>query len=381
MRWMGVVRRIRVVCWLLLLCPLLGRASELDALQRAWLAEHPQLRVGVVLQAPYAEYQRRQQQLGGLNVELTETLATSLGVTLSWRSFETQAALEQALRDGRIDFAPGQVQTPAGLRLWRYSDPYLRIPHLLVGERLGEVRVELERLGEREPIAVRVPSMVADYLRSNYSNLHLQPQPSARQALQAVVEQRARYAVVDQAQLSRLSPGERLLTPGDHCRRRPAAAAALRYPARLAAAGRHSRHRPAPVAGRAAGAAAAALADGEEAGPRRIPPFWRSLSILLGLLLAVCILLLSVLRRQRGRLEKRLLEARQTLAQREVAEEALRLAQFSSTTARWASSGSTGTAACATPTRRSPRCSATPRRPWSTGLCRSSSRPSAWTAG
>lgn len=94
MRWMGVVRRIRVVCWLLLLCPLLGRASELDALQRAWLAEHPQLRAGVVLQAPYAEYQRRQQQLGGLNVELTETLASSLGVTLSWRSFETQAALE-----------------------------------------------------------------------------------------------------------------------------------------------------------------------------------------------------------------------------------------------------------------------------------------------
>ena len=109
------------------------------------------------------------------------------------------------MRDGRIDFAPGQVQTPAGLRLWRYSDPYLRIPHLLVGERLGEVSVELERLGEREPIAVRVPSMVADYLRSNYFNLHLQPQPSARQALQAVVEQRARYAVVDQAQLSRLS--------------------------------------------------------------------------------------------------------------------------------------------------------------------------------
>lgn len=60
----------------------------------------------------------------------------------------------------------GKQQTPAGLRLWRYSDPYLRIPHLLVGERLGEVSVELERLGEREPIAVRVPSMVADYLRS-----------------------------------------------------------------------------------------------------------------------------------------------------------------------------------------------------------------------
>ena len=329
MRWMGVVRRIRVVCWLLLLCPLLGRASELDALQRAWLAEHPQLRAGVVLQAPYAEYQRRQQQLGGLNVELTETLATSLGVTLSWRSFETQAALEQALRDGRIDFAPGQVQTPAGLRLWRYSDPYLRIPHLLVGERLGEVSVELERLGEREPIAVRVPSMVADYLRSNYFNLHLQPQPSARQALQAVVEQRARYAVVDQAQLSRLSQ------ESDYSRL--AIIADVGLPQLL----RFGTRSDWPQLGAILDTGLRQLPaeqleqlqqrwlTAKKPGLGESPLFWRSLSILLGLLLAVCILLLSVLRRQRGRLEKRLLEARQTLAQREVAEEALRLAQFS----------------------------------------------------
>ena len=72
--WMDAVRLLRVLCWLLLLCPLAGQAAELDAAQRALLAEHPRLRAGVVLQAPYAEYQRRQQQLGGLNVELTETL-------------------------------------------------------------------------------------------------------------------------------------------------------------------------------------------------------------------------------------------------------------------------------------------------------------------
>ncbi len=329
MMWIDAVRMIRVLCGLLLLLPLLARADDLSAEQRAWLAEHPQLRVGVVLQAPYAEFQRRQQRLSGLSVELTDLVAEALGITLSWRSFETQAALEQALREGRIDFAPGQSQTPAGLRLWRYSDPYLRVPHLLVGERAGEVGIELEHLGQDDPVAVRVPSAVADYLSGNYFNLRLLPQPSARQALQAVVEQRARYAVVDQAQLSRLSQESefaglavivdvglpqllRFGTRGDWPKLATLLDAGLReLPAeRLEQLQQRwlTAHKP---------------------GLGESPVFWRNLSILLGLLLSISLLLLTVLRRQRGRLERRLLDARQVLSQREVAEEALRLAQFS----------------------------------------------------
>ena len=96
MMWIDAVRRIRVLCWLMLLCPLLARGGELDADQRAWLAEHPRLRAGVVLQAPYAEYQRRQQQLSGLNIELTEALAKVLGVELSWLSYPDQATLDNS---------------------------------------------------------------------------------------------------------------------------------------------------------------------------------------------------------------------------------------------------------------------------------------------
>ncbi|MDG9926100.1 MULTISPECIES: sensor histidine kinase [unclassified Pseudomonas] len=320
---------IRLLCWLLLLFPLLGQAAELDAAQRAWLAEHPRLRAGVVLQAPYAEYQRRQQQLSGLNIELGEALAKTLGIELSWLGYADQAALDQALRAGRVDFAPGLTQTPAGLRLWQFSDPYLRVPHLLVGERLGELGVELENLGEREPLAVREPSAVADYLRGNYFNLRLQAQPSDREALRAVLAQRARYAVIDQAQLSRLSQESEFagLT----------VVADVGLPQLL----RFGTRRDWPE-----------LATILDAGLRQLPAeqleqlqqrwltartpslgesalFWRNLSVLLGLLLLVSLALLAVLRRQRGGLEKRLLEARATLARREVAEEALRLAQFS----------------------------------------------------
>lgn len=323
------MRRLRVFCWLLLFLSLPAQTAELNAVQQAWLAEHPRLRVGVVLQAPYAEFQRRQQRMSGLNVELTEALAGHLGVELSWRGYPDRDALDQALRAGRIDFAAGLVQTPTGLRLWRFSDPYLRIPHLLVGERLGEVGVELEKLGSREPIALRAPSAAADYLGGNYFNLYLRPQPSDREALRAVLAQRARYAVVDQAQLSRLSQESEFagLT----------VVADVGLPQLLRFGTRRDWPELAPILDIGMRQLPAEQLDqvqqrwlsARRAGLGESPVFWRNLSLLAWLLLLACLALLVVLRRQRAALQRHLLEARATLSQRVVAEEALRLAQFS----------------------------------------------------
>ena len=81
----------------------------------------------------------------------------------------------------------------------------MRVPQHIVGIRDGGGAVELEKLDELSRIAVRMPSAVADYLRSTYPKLNLQGVPMERQALQLLVSQQARYAVVDEAQLSRLS--------------------------------------------------------------------------------------------------------------------------------------------------------------------------------
>ncbi|QKE65597.1 transporter substrate-binding domain-containing protein [Aquipseudomonas campi] len=306
-----------------------GDGVALDESQRAWLAEHPRLRVGVVLQAPYAEFTRRQQQLSGLNIELFEALGKSLPVQFSWRGYPDQQALEEALRAGKVDLAPGLSQTPAGLRQWLYSDPYLRIPHLLVGERLGTVAIELEQLGATDVIATRMPSSVADYLRSNYFNLKLLAQPSDRQALQAVLEQQARFAVVDQAQLSRLSQESEFATlqvVGD-----------VGLPQLLRIGTRRDWPQLATIIDAALRALPAQTLEqlqnrwltAQKPGIKDSPRFWRNLSLLLGTLLLVSLALLAVLRRQRSRLEHRLLDARQALALREAAEEALRLTQFS----------------------------------------------------
>ena len=197
-----------VIGWLWL--PLMGNAAsvpaaQLSADQREWLAQHKELRVGLVLQAPYAKFDQRLQQLSGANVELMKWLAQALDVELIWRNYQDLAQLEHAARAGEIDLVPGLTQTPAGLRLWQFSDPYMRVPQLLVGTRNGTGSVDLERVDSQTRVAVRMPSATADFLRSSYPGLNLQGVPLERQALQLLLSQQATYAVIDEAQLSRLS--------------------------------------------------------------------------------------------------------------------------------------------------------------------------------
>ncbi|WP_375741179.1 PAS domain S-box protein [Pseudomonas boanensis] len=302
---------------------------QLSEPQRQWLEAHPQLRVGLVLQAPYAQLDRRLQQLSGANVELVKWLGAAMQVEWIWRTYDSVGELEQALRSGQIDLAPGLVQSPAGLRLWLYSDPYMRVSQLLVGEREGNASVDLEQLDASAPVAVRQPSPVGDYLRATYSNLQLLPVAGERQALRALLEGNVRFAVLDEAQLSRLSREQEfagLAVVGD-----------IGFPQLLRVASR----RDWPELGSILDIALRSLPPkdldqlherwlqasyprlGDSAG------FWQNLSMLLGVLLVAAGAIITWLRRQRRSLERQLLEARHMMQIREAAEEALRLTQFS----------------------------------------------------
>ncbi|MEW5507889.1 PAS domain-containing sensor histidine kinase [Pseudomonas antarctica] len=303
--------------------------APLNAQQREWLAQHPELRVGLVLQAPYAQYDRRLQRLSGANVELMQWLAKALNIELTWRNFPSQEQLDAAVRDGEVDIAPGLQQTPAGLRLWLFSDPYMRVPQHIVGIREGGGAVELEKLDELSRVAVRMPSTVADYLRSNYPNLNLQGVPMERQALQLLVSQQARYAVVDEAQLSRLS-GEAefagLTVVGD-----------IGLPQLLRVATRREWPELAGIMQSALRAIPAR--DLDQLHSRWLQPkypqltqspgLWQNLSLLLAMFLLASLAVVFWQRRHQRVLEHHLLAAREESAARAAGAEALRLTQFS----------------------------------------------------
>lgn len=333
--------RTGVIGWLAMLLmvftPITGAAADdepvdlapLSAAQRAWLAQHGPLRVGLVLQVPYAQLDRRLQQFSGANVDVVNLLGKSLRTELVWRAFNDQAALEEALAQGLVDIAPGLMQTPAGLRLWLFSDPYLRVSQLVVGERDGSGAVDLEKLDSRTRVAVRMPGPTADYLNNTYPHLNLQGVPLERQALQLLLSQQARYAVVDEAQLSRLAREPEfagLSVVGD-----------IGYPQLLRIASPRNAPELADIVSAALHAIPARELDRLHARwlplnaveTRASPGFWQNLCLLLLVLLLASAAILVWQRRQQQALERQVLMAREALARREAGEEALQLAQFS----------------------------------------------------
>ncbi|KAF1069754.1 MAG: Signal transduction histidine-protein kinase/phosphatase DegS [Pseudomonas citronellolis] len=331
----GMIRPWFKVFLVLLAClPSLGLAEAptpppvLEPAQRAWLDAHPELRVGVVLEAPYAQQDRRLQQLSGANVQLFGWLANSLNVSLQWRVFSDAAALRRAVREGQIDLASGLVQSPESLRDWLFSDPYLRVPRLVVGTRDVRGSVELDHLGSEQAVAVHGPGAVLDYLRSTYTALSVQPTESDREALRRVLSQDATYAVIDEAQLARLSRE----TEFSDFR----VVADIGFPQLLRIATRRDLPELAASIDSALRALPPKTLDQiherwlQPQYPRlgESPGFWQNLCILLGLLLLLALATVLWLRRQRSTLESRLLAARRDIELRQAAEEALRLTQF-----------------------------------------------------
>ncbi|TDR81374.1 multi-sensor signal transduction histidine kinase [Paludibacterium purpuratum] len=132
-------------------------------------------------------------------------LASQNGLHLSWRVYPNQNALDAAVERDEVDVAPGMQQTPATLRHWLFSLPYLRVPHKLVGFRAESADVvELDRLALNERLAIDQSSDAWQFVERNYPELTRLPARSDRQAVQAVEQQRAQYAIVDEAQLALL---------------------------------------------------------------------------------------------------------------------------------------------------------------------------------
>ncbi len=321
---------LRCCCLLLALNVMTVQASSvpLSDAQQEWLAAHQQWRVGVVMAPPYAEYDQRQRRLSGFHVQFIERLAASLGVTLQWHRFVDEAALNDAMRANEIDLAPGLRQTRQGLRIWRYSDPFLRVPRLIIGDINGPRAIDLERLDSNDVIALEGPGAVADYMRSNYPSQPVLEVGSQFEALRQLLEARVRFAVVDEPLYGRLSQraeyasldvvgdlGNPLLLRIGSRRDSPVMSAVIDQALRNFPAGEFSQLQEHWLKSRSIDQS------------RRIS-YWRSLSLLLTLLLVAAVTMLVWQRRQQGLLESRLKSARRDIEARAAAEEAQRLTQF-----------------------------------------------------
>lgn len=147
-------------------------ALSADATERQPLAYHSLWRVGVVktdptqLAAALSGLDAQGRHVGSA-ADTVQELVQRLGLVLTLKPFDTEAAMLEALRGGRIDAVPLLEYSPERARGLQFSLPWLELPQLLVGADTGPLYWGLETLrGRRLALAVTHP------LRGEVQRLH-----------------------------------------------------------------------------------------------------------------------------------------------------------------------------------------------------------------
>jgi signal transduction histidine kinase len=152
--------------------------------ERAWLAQHPRIQVGIMDAWPPLNYLDQNQIPQGIGVDYLAALNKRLGNALVPvpAPFEKNYALVQSRHlDALMDIS----QRPDREALFNFTRPYIVIPHVIVG-RKGEGYLKTEQDLVGKIIALERSFHNITYFRKNYPQVTVREYESTSAALDAV---------------------------------------------------------------------------------------------------------------------------------------------------------------------------------------------------
>ncbi|WP_028535233.1 PAS domain-containing sensor histidine kinase [Paludibacterium yongneupense] len=167
--------------------------------QQQWLAAHPVLRVGLVLRPPYVIYDAESREYRGADIDLMRLLQRRLGVAFKVVPAGDEAELERLGVRHDIDLAFGVEETPHRLRFWLFSQPYLKVPFLMVARAQAPVPASPGDLGEASVVLTDVT--LDRFLLRNYPLLLRETVVSTQEALHRTHAGTAHAALIDGAEV------------------------------------------------------------------------------------------------------------------------------------------------------------------------------------
>ena len=185
-----------LLCLALWTAPAIG--LELSAEEQAWLAAHPELRLGVDGAWPPFEFRDEQDRYLGLSADYVRLIEQRLQIKLqptppsSWSEVINQA------KAGQLDILPGVMATPERQEYLTFTRPYLDFPIVILTHEKGPQPRNLKDLDGLK-IAVVQDYAPHELLRNLHPHLQLWPRPSVAAALQALATGEADAMVGDLA--------------------------------------------------------------------------------------------------------------------------------------------------------------------------------------
>ena len=181
--------------------PLIETAGEqlvLTEAEKAWLEEHPVLRLGAVRDWPPFDYSDKGEEHSGISSEYAHWLDQTLGIKLMPRTDMSWPQILEAARNQEIDVISSITRTKERETYLIFTRPYINAPLVIITRNDAAYLENLDMLANRTVAVVRGYA-IQSYLERDYPHLRLVLNDTPAGALKAVSDGRADAAVENTA--------------------------------------------------------------------------------------------------------------------------------------------------------------------------------------
>lgn len=173
-------------------------ALTLTDQERAWLADHQELRLGVDTSWPPFEYRDENGHYQGLAADYVRLIQDRLGVKVKLIEPPRWGMVLELARDNQLDLVPGVMSTPERQKYLAFTRPYIDFPMVILAHEGGARPRNLKDLYGLK-IAVVDSYAPHELLRTHHPDLNLVAMPNVSSTLQALATGRVDAVVSDLA--------------------------------------------------------------------------------------------------------------------------------------------------------------------------------------
>ncbi|MBT4045249.1 MAG: transporter substrate-binding domain-containing protein [Rhodospirillaceae bacterium] len=161
-----------------------AKAFQLNAKERAWLAERKNIRIGANLSWPPISYRDKSGHHTGIDAGYIKALNRRLNglLTVELGSWDR---IYNRLKDKELDALMGITPRANRQPFFEFTEPYIEVPHAIFAPEAGVRFNGIAQLAGKS-VAVEAGFFIADVLRQQFPDVTVQTFKSTREALYAV---------------------------------------------------------------------------------------------------------------------------------------------------------------------------------------------------
>lgn len=153
--------------------------------ERAWLAQHPALRMGVEQNFPPYEFTDENGNFAGISSDYRDLISDLLGVNLQVETYPDFASVREKIKNKELDVVLLLTPTDERKQFLRFTKPFFDYQLVIVTQDDYPVVFRLDEFNDKT-VAVVDGYASAEYIAKNYPELNIETYPTVEDGLMAV---------------------------------------------------------------------------------------------------------------------------------------------------------------------------------------------------